>query len=143
MYHMYKMTRQEQDIIVSWRYPAPYHLYNLTKDDFDSKNDFFSVYRDEDLVGMLKLHYNEGTCTLGLGLRPDMTGKGLGQKFVEAAVLFIKEQGCQTIQLAVILSNERAIKVYERCGFAEKDYELMLAGDVLQEFLIMEYQEEK
>ncbi|ULG72422.1 GNAT family N-acetyltransferase [Macrococcus brunensis] len=142
MYQINVMSESDKEIIVSWHYPAPYQLYDLTADDFNGEYDFFSVFDDDQLVGMLKLHYNEGTCHLGLGLRPDLTGKGHGQHFVEAAVQLVKEQGYQSIQLAVISSNERAIKVYERCGFVEKDYELMLAGDVLEEFLIMQYGEE-
>ncbi|TDL99046.1 GNAT family N-acetyltransferase [Macrococcus brunensis] len=142
MYRICPMTDSDKEIIVAWHYPAPYQIYDLTEDDFDSEHKFYSVYDDEQLAGMLKLHFNERTCLLGLGLRPDLTGHGLGQHFVEAAVQFIKEQGYQSIQLAVISSNERAIKVYERSGFVEKDYELMLAGDVLEEFLIMAYCEE-
>jgi len=142
MYRIHSMSKNEQEVVESWDYPAPYQIYNLTHNDFDSEYEFYSVYDEQQLVGMLKIYYNEGTCVLGLGLRPDLTGKGLGQLFVEAAVQFIKAQKNQSIQLSVISSNKRAIKVYERCGFVEKDHKLMLAGDVLEEFLIMEYFEE-
>ncbi|GGB01286.1 GNAT family N-acetyltransferase [Macrococcus hajekii] len=72
-------------------------------------------------------------------MNPDLTNQSHGQKFVQAAIDFIRKQGFQHIRLVVATYNERAIKVYERCGFKEADYEWILAGDVLEEFVIIEY----
>ena len=56
----------------------------------------------------------------GLGIRPDLTGRGLGLEFVRAGLEFGRERFRPgRIVLAVAAFNERAIAVYERAGFAE------------------------
>ncbi|TDL96604.1 GNAT family N-acetyltransferase [Macrococcus carouselicus] len=139
MYSIDFMTTAEQNQICQWHYDRPYDTYNMTPGDFSSDSLFYSVKDGTEIIGMLKLYYNEGTCSLGLGMRPDLTGQGKGLEFVQSAIQFIEEQGSSLIQLAVATSNVRAIKVYTRCGFEETDYELMLAGDGLEEFVKMEY----
>jgi len=63
--------------------------------------------------------YKQGTAlTIGLGLRPSLTGQGLGDAFLRAGMAF----GAQifepsTFRLTVATFNRRAIRVYERAGF--------------------------
>ena len=53
-----------------------------------------------------------------LGLRPDLTSRGLGLEFVRAGIQLIRERfGPSRIVLDVAGFNERAAKVYERAGF--------------------------
>ena len=55
---------------------------------------------------------------IGLGLRPDLAGVGLGLSFVEAAVRYATDElAAAEITLNVAAFNERAIKVYRRAGF--------------------------
>lgn len=57
---------------------------------------------------------------IGLGLRPDLTGRGLGESFVRACLRFASAAlGAQRYTLAVAALNRRAITVYERAGFRE------------------------
>ena len=56
---------------------------------------------------------------VGLGLRPDLTGQGLGTSFVEQGLEFGRTRYApQRFRLNVAEFNERAVKVYERVGFA-------------------------
>ncbi|MGO1372397.1 MAG: GNAT family N-acetyltransferase [Senegalia sp. (in: firmicutes)] len=57
---------------------------------------------------------------IGWGLKPELCGKGLGEKFVSACVDFaIKEYDYkgEYVHFGVAEFNKRAIKVYERLGF--------------------------
>jgi ribosomal-protein-alanine N-acetyltransferase len=57
---------------------------------------------------------------IGLGLRPDLTGHGLGEPFVRACLRFAAAAlGAQRCTLAVAAFNRRAITVYERAGLKE------------------------
>lgn len=55
---------------------------------------------------------------IGLGLRPDLTGRGLGRDFMRRNLDWIQQEYPDTgIRLSVASFNQRAIKVYEGSGF--------------------------
>jgi RimJ/RimL family protein N-acetyltransferase len=61
----------------------------------------------------------DGWITIGLGLRPDLTGQGLGLSFVEAGLNFARAAyNPPGFRLFVYAWNHRAQRVYERAGFA-------------------------
>jgi ribosomal-protein-alanine N-acetyltransferase len=72
------------------------------------------------LIGFF--HYKRphgATLDIGLGLRPDMTGRGLGRSFVEAGLEYARRRFAPVeFTLSVADFNRRAITVYERAGFA-------------------------
>ncbi len=60
----------------------------------------------------------DGSLTIGLGLRPDLTGHGRGLALVEAGLAFAREHYDVTLfRLYVFAWTQRAIQVYERAGF--------------------------
>jgi ribosomal-protein-alanine N-acetyltransferase len=64
------------------------------------------------------LYRADGSITIGLGLRPNLTGSGLGLPFVEAGLALARERFHPTLfRLFVYAWNQRAIMVYERAGF--------------------------
>jgi [ribosomal protein S18]-alanine N-acetyltransferase len=105
--------------VATWRYESPYDFYNDDGKPVRNPERFFAV-RDEDdrLVGSLYYEQRDNAVFYGLGLRPDLTGHGLGPAFVRLGLAFAHEQfpGRQII-LDVADFNERARKVYERVGF--------------------------
>lgn len=104
----------------TWRYPPPYDFYN--DDGVLPKNPerFYSVYIvDGTLAGFYYLEERGDAIFYGLGLRPDLTGRGLGARFVNAGIEFAQARfGPRRIVLNVAEFNERAIRVYERAGFS-------------------------
>ena len=70
--------------------------------------------------GFFAFQNSDGVVDFGLGLHPDLTGKGLGANFVRAGLDFVQSQfSLKSIQLRVAAFNRRAIKVYQRVGFRE------------------------
>ena len=133
------MTEPDARSVLSWRYEGPYAFYNVDSDDpgdviREMLDGTHWAVEDERgyLVGFLAIgpsaqvegghragayERHEGL-DIGLGMRPDLTGKGAGLGFVTACVEFARrELGATTLRLAVAIFNERAIRVYERVGF--------------------------
>jgi [ribosomal protein S18]-alanine N-acetyltransferase len=66
----------------------------------------------------LGVYEKEPALDVGLGMRPNLTGRGMGIEFVLAGLRFAKESlSPPAFRLTVAASNLRAISVYERVGF--------------------------
>jgi len=107
--------------MASWRYEPPYDFYDGDQDPVLNPERFFgAVGVDGTLVGFYYLEEKGEAVEIGLGLRPDLTGQGLGAEFFQGGLDFARGRfpGLPII-LNVAAFNERAIKVYERTGFRE------------------------
>lgn len=133
------MNEADARAIQTWQYDEPYTIYSYTPSEsglvemLDQRSPYYAV-RDEqgELIGFFcfgtsaqvwhndvpALYSKDQTIDIGLGMRPDLTGKGLGLAFVNAGLTFAKEQfASRHFRLFVLVFNERAIRVYERAGF--------------------------
>jgi [ribosomal protein S18]-alanine N-acetyltransferase len=130
--------------IVRWRYGPPFEFYDGDGKPPLNPERFFEA-RDEagDLVGFYYFEERGNALFYGLGLRPDLTGRGLGIEFVRRGLEFIREHlRPRRVILDVAAFNQRAIKVYERAGFRETARKIKTFpawGDV--EFVDMELDE--
>ncbi len=126
------MSDDEAREISNWRYGPPYDFYDATSDEDDlrelldperRKDAYFSAFDDEgDLVGFFQVEAECETVDVGLGLRSDLMGAGLGLDFVLAGLDFGRERFSPArFTLAVATFNERAIRVYEKAGFSRGD----------------------
>jgi ribosomal-protein-alanine N-acetyltransferase len=71
-----------------------------------------------ELAGFLVVKLTGQVAEIGLGLRPGLTGHGLGESFLRACLRFASAAlGAQSYTLAVAAFNRRAITVYEQAGF--------------------------
>jgi ribosomal-protein-alanine N-acetyltransferase len=124
-----RLSQKEAEAIAEWHYPEPYSFYDWSADvddlqellDPELRGEAYWAVRDEtdELVGHFSFKPKGGAVEIGLGLRPDLTGQGLGASFLAAGLEFARERfSPERFTLAVATFNERAIKVYERAGFA-------------------------
>jgi RimJ/RimL family protein N-acetyltransferase len=106
--------------IAGWRYEAPYEFYNGDQEPVKNPERYF-IARDHDgLVGFYYFEPKDDALEYGLGLRPDLTGRGLGLEFFREGLELGRERYAPArVRLFVAAFNERAIKVYERAGFRE------------------------
>jgi ribosomal-protein-alanine N-acetyltransferase len=113
-------SAEAHELMASWRYPPPYDFYDGDVDPMLNPERFFEA-RDEagELVGFYYFEPNPPDLDYGLGLRPDLTGQGLGLEFFRAGLAFARERyRPQRVYLHVAEFNERARRVYERAGFS-------------------------
>ncbi len=107
------------ELLRRWRYPPPYDFYDGDVDPPEHPERFFAA-RDEDgeLIGFYYFEPIPPDLDYGLGLRPDLTGLGLGLEFFLAGLRFARElYRPARVFLHVAEFNERARRVYERAGF--------------------------
>lgn len=133
-----RMDEADASAIQAWSYEEPYSAYNWKVEDdisemLDQRSPHYAVKGERgELIGFFsygssaqvwdsgepRLFSENNTIAVGLGLRPDLTGKGLGLAFVNAGLDFAREQfKPDYFRLFVMTFNERAIRVYERARF--------------------------
>jgi [ribosomal protein S18]-alanine N-acetyltransferase len=123
------MSQEDAEAVAEWRYPAPFSFYDASADPNDLaelldpalRGAGYESVRNEsgDLVGFFQFKQNRpDAIEIGLGLRPDLTGRGRGAAFIEAGLRRVRARfGTTRIVLSVATFNRRAITVYERAGF--------------------------
>ena len=146
-YEIRPLTAADADAIAAWRYPGEYGFYDLDRDPDDLAElldpsewgtRYFAADADGELAGYFVFKPDAGEVEIGLALRPDLTGRGLGAGFLQAGMRFAAERfGAEPTTLAVAAFNKRAIAVYERAGFREVErYKHATSGGV-HEFIRM------
>jgi [ribosomal protein S18]-alanine N-acetyltransferase len=129
MFHFSPLTQAGAEEIAGWHYPQPFSFYDWAEDPNDLAelldpalrgDTYFAVEDDTgDLVGFFSFRPKDaGSIHIGLGLRPDLTGRGLGAGFLQAGLEYARSRFAPaTFVLWVAIFNQRAITVYERAGF--------------------------
>jgi RimJ/RimL family protein N-acetyltransferase len=105
----------------AWRYEAPYDFYDGDAEPVLNPERYYrATGEDGALVGFYYFEQKGDALEIGLGLRPDLTGRGLGGEFFRVGLEFGRAcYGPARVILNVAAFNERAIRVYERAGFKE------------------------
>jgi RimJ/RimL family protein N-acetyltransferase len=135
MYHVESMTNGYANEISGWTYPGEYAIYSFqenrdTVDELMNGAYFACVDGQEDLIGYFCYGksaqiptiednvYGMGLLDIGLGLKPELCGKGLGAAFMESGMEYARKNlGAAGFRLTVALFNSRAGKVYKKIGF--------------------------
>lgn len=144
MYHIVPMSEKEANWIAEWKYPGIYSVYSMQNDP-ETIAELMNgeYYACMDGEGSLMGYFCAGQSAriptqtpyadshgdtsvhrvdIGLGMRPDLCGKGLGAGFMSAGMAYIRNQnpGCR-LRLAVACFNRRAIALYEKLGFCIRE----------------------
>ncbi|WP_145038795.1 GNAT family N-acetyltransferase [Paenibacillus sp. Y412MC10] len=137
-YHITAMTEAFADQIMSWNYEPPYDFYDSGQDEEFRREllecSYYAILDDEQqLIGFcctgssaqipiaIPLRaYDEDLLDIGLGMKPELTGKGLGHKFLSCVLASMGElHQRKSFRLTVARFNERAIRLYAKLGFSE------------------------
>lgn len=123
-----------------WHYPPPYDFYDMTGSEDETQEfldgSYFAVIDGRNRVvgyccigaaaqvplGIPAGAYPEdGALDIGLGMRPDLTGKGMGGDFWSTLSGFFTSQfGAIPLRLTVAAFNGRAIRLYHNAGFVRR-----------------------
>lgn len=148
------MEEAHGEVICTWRYDSPYDIYSwlpwnqMKALDVEFGNpairaeQYVSVLNEAgDLAGFAQYFPMEGVTRLGIGMKPDLCGQGLGKRFVSVIVEEARRRKPDNqIDLEVLTWNTRAIRAYQKAGFVITDlYEKMTPGGVSKPFYCMVY----
>lgn len=120
--------------ILGWKYEKPFDIYNqvlsgeaileLTSSNYkaiemdDELAGFFCIGKDAQVpAGHEAGAYDGDYLDIGLGMRPDLTGKGLGKAFLDFIIEEIRRGYDGNLRLTVADFNKRAIRLYEKLDF--------------------------
>ena len=125
-----ELTRDDAQTIAEWRYDGPYSLYDVDDPErlLSAKYEYYAAFGDDDeLVGYCcfgedarvpGLEEEAGVLDVGVGLRPDLTGIGLGGPFLREVCRFGGElREPVRFRVAIADFNRRAQLVASALGF--------------------------
>jgi [ribosomal protein S18]-alanine N-acetyltransferase len=134
-----RMTEEYAKQILTWKYEAPYDLYN-NEESSESLNELLEnpyyvvLNTDETLIGFFCIGsaaqvpfgntvgaYTEDISDIGIGMNPTLTGKGFGAEFFSFILSYILETyKVNSLRLSVAAFNQRAIHLYTKLGFVKE-----------------------
>ena len=115
--------------IAGWRYDPPYDCYDVTGADYvaDPGNGFFALVNGTGLIGFRSFgpdgqvpggSYDGSALDTGGGLRPDLTGRGLGREAIRTGLDFGRRRFAPAaFRVTIATFNIRARRVVEALGF--------------------------
>jgi [ribosomal protein S18]-alanine N-acetyltransferase len=151
------MSDEQARAVAAWRYEAPYDFYDVANDPEgleellgppERREGYYAVLSDDGLVGFFCYgtggrlqgfdYPDDGSVDVGLGLKPDLAGRGRGLGFVRAGLEFGRRSFSPAgLRHFVATFNERAIRVYEHAGFRRLEVFVRHKNGVDQPFLLM------
>lgn len=126
----YRPLREaDKRAICAWRYGGdcaiyelpPYETLKQEKREFmdpAAEKHYLGFFHGDMLVGYVNLREREGQTLVGVGVAPDLCGRGYGQAILEQVFRLSQERyPGKSLCLEVRVWNRRAIRCYHRAGF--------------------------
>ncbi len=129
------MTAETAMQISGWTYANEYAVYSFARSDETLRELLCGEYyaclnKSGELIGYVcfgtsariptaeEYSYTPDALDMGLGMRPDLCGQGLGYAFIMEAIAFARrELAAGDLRLSVFAGNRRAVRVYTKAGF--------------------------
>ena len=125
------LTEADAREVASWRYEPPYELYSGSRVGIiamiEPANRYFAIRRDGELIGYVcvgpearvpGLGAEPGVDDIGLGLRPDVTGRGRFRALFPEVIAQLADEFREDRQRVVIAAwNARAQAAARAVGF--------------------------
>ena len=143
------MSERDATEVASWQYEPPYSMYSLSAEDIpilvNPINRYFAIRDERDrLIGYCCFgdeakvaggKYPDAepvVLDVGIGMNPDLVGKGIGAAFVAAIIDFaIYEYTPTRFRVSIAELNKRSQKVFLNLGFIES-HKFHRDGDAME-----------
>lgn len=150
-YNFNKISQKEAENIASnWHYEGEYSFYDIAADEEDlaeflnpqERGDkYYIVKKSNEEIGFFYFEDKDDSVDIGLGMKPELTGRGMGLDFFKAGLDYaISKYNPKEITLSVATFNERAVKVYKKAGFESVKTFMQDTNGSRFEFLNMKYE---
>jgi len=123
---------------LQWQYEPPYDIYNCPPEQIeeyvqynsDPQNNVYAMFDEHgELIGYCSYgadarvpggDYSEDALDIGLMVKPELTGQGLGAEFASQVIQNgIKTHDPEKLRVTIAAFNHRAMRVWEKNGFRQ------------------------
>ncbi len=133
--------------IATWRYPGAWALYDAVEAPRADEGYWAVLDADDRLVGFAcfgaearvpGMDELPGTLDVGLGMRPELTGRGHGAALGRAVVAHARAVAPgERLRCSVQAWNERSLRVARASGFADGEEHLVGSGADAVTYLVL------
>jgi ribosomal protein S18 acetylase RimI-like enzyme len=123
-----------------------FSITKLTAELQNEDSEFYFAKIDNEIVGYLKINFGESQTELRdstsleierIYVSKEFHGKSVGQQLYDKAIEIARQKGSEYVWLGVWEENLRAIRFYEKNGFAAFDKHIFKLGDDQQTDIMM------
>jgi RimJ/RimL family protein N-acetyltransferase len=132
------LSDEQIRIFATWEYSGPYAMYNMSSEDMEShvrffsdpENGYFAITDEQgELLGFCNFgadarvpggDYSAKAVDIGMGMRPELTGKGYGAEYARAVFDFARmHYSEQHHRVTIAEFNQRAQRLCLGFGFSQ------------------------
>lgn len=123
------ITEEEMRRVCTWRYEGKYRIYDLPSYEIMQKlrmgffkpgarENYRAFCMDGEVIGFTNIQEENKEVFIGIGVRPDKCGQGLGRQILQEAYRISKSRWPEKpLYLHVRTWNQRAVNCYKKAGF--------------------------
>ena len=131
------LTAEQVRAFMAWEYAGSYAVYNMAPENeedrrffLDPENGYFGICNESgELLGFCNFgadarvpggDYGADAVDIGMGMRPDLTGQGMGVVYATAVFNFAMDHyPGQPQRVTIAAFNKRAQRLCSKFGFSE------------------------